>query len=216
MLIIGRALQGTACGGIMQMVIITISDLFSMRSVIKHRDIQKRSLRLISSRSRSLYLGLLEVMWAIAGGVGPVLGGAFTEKISWRWNFWINLPISGSTFILLLIFLDVHNPKTSMKDGLKVIDWCGIFSILALALMFLLGLEFGGEAFPWKSPQVICLVIFGSLMSIFFFFSEKSLARYPLMPLKLFHKISNIACLLVGFFQGMVSSCIPGSTGSFL
>jgi len=153
-------------------------------------------------------------MWAIAGGIGPVLGGAFTEKASWRWNFWINLPISGSTFILLLIFLDVHNPRTSMKDGLNAIDWCGSLSILALTLMLLLGLEFGGATFPWKSPQVICLIVFGSLMSIFFLFSEKRLARYPLMPLKLFHKRSNIACLMVGFLQGMVSSCIPGSMRS--
>jgi MFS family permease len=147
----------------------------------------------------------LEVIWAIAGGVGPVLGGALTENASWRWNFYINLPISGFTFFLLLIFLDVHNPRTSMVDGFKAIDWFGSLSILALTLMLLLGLEFGGATFPWKSPQVICLIIFGSLMSIFFFFSEKRLARYPLMPLDLFGKRSNIACLLVGFFQGMVS-----------
>lgn len=158
---------------------------------------------LILSRSRSLYLGLLEVMWAIAGGVGPVLGGAFTQMASWRWNFWINLPISGSTFILLLIFLDVHNPRTSMKDGFKAIDWCGSLSILSLTLMLLLGLEFG-TTFSWKSPRAICLIIFGSLMSIFFLFSEKRLARYPLMPLKLFRNRSNVACLMVGFFQGMV------------
>jgi len=204
MLIIGRAIQGTACGRIMQMVIITISDLFSMRCVFKNSDLSKWNFRLMLTRSRSLYLGLLEVMWAIAGGIGPVLGGAFTQKASWRWNFWINLPISGSTFIMLLIFLDVHNPRTSMKDGFKAIDWFGSLSILALTLMLLLGLEFGGATFPWKSPQVICLIIFGSLMSIFFLFSEKRLARYPLMPLDLFRKKSNVACLMVGFFQGMV------------
>jgi MFS family permease len=89
-------------------------------------------------------------------------------------------------------------------DGFKAIDWFGSLSILALTLMLLLGLEFGGATFPWNSPQVICLIVFGSLMSLFFVFSEKRLARYPLMPLELFKHRSNVACLLVCFCHGMV------------
>ncbi|KAH7396024.1 major facilitator superfamily domain-containing protein [Cadophora sp. MPI-SDFR-AT-0126] len=169
--IIGRALQGTASGGMIQ--------------------------------QRSLYFGLLEVVWTIAGGVGPVLGGLLTEKLSWRWAFWVNLPVSGSTFILLLIFLDVHNPKTPVIEGLKAVDWFGSISILAATLMTFLGLEFGGVIFPWKSPQVLCLVIFGALSFGIFIFSEKRLARYPLIPLDLFKNPSNIASLLLYFLHGM-------------
>lgn len=143
-------------------------------------------------------------MWALAGGVGPLLGGAFSEYVSWRWNYWINLPISGLTFILILIFLDVHNPKTKIKDGLKAIDWFGSLSILGFALMLLLGLDFGGETFAWSSTQVICLVVFGSFCSLLFIFSEKWLAKYPLMPLHLFGRISNVATLAVCFAHGVV------------
>ncbi|TVY44625.1 MFS-type transporter [Lachnellula cervina] len=185
MLIVGRTFQGVGGGGLAPLVMITISDLFSMRS-------------------RSLYMGLMELVWIVAGGVGPVLGGAFTEKLSWRWNFWINLPLSGATFILLFIYLDVHNPRTPWIDGFKAIDWAGSLCIIALVLMLLLGLEFGGATFPWDSPQVICLIIFGSLMSIFFIYSEKRLALYPLMPLELFNNWSNAASLLLKFLQGMV------------
>ena len=71
--------------------------------------------------------------------------------------------------------------------------------------MILLGLQFGGATFPWRSPQVLCLVIFGSLFSIFFIFSEKRLARYPIMPLELFKKKTNVAALLLAFTNGMVS-----------
>lgn len=110
-------------------------------------------------RRRSLFLGLTEVMWAIAGGVGPILGGVFTEKLSWRWCFWVNLPISGSTFILLLLFLDVHNPKTAVVDGFKAIDWFGSISILGLTLMLLLGLQFGGATFPVGIPLLYCYTI---------------------------------------------------------
>jgi len=185
MLIIGRAFQGTAAGGLIQMVMITIYDLFSMRE-------------------RSLYIGLTECMWAIAGGTGPILGGALTEKASWRWCWYINLPITGLTFILLFLFLDVHNPKTDMAAGFKAIDWAGSASILGLTLMLLLGLEFGGATFPWKSPQVICLIVFGTLMTGVFIFSEKKLAKYPLMPLTIFESWSNVACMGLCFFHGIV------------
>ena len=146
----------------------------------------------------------MELVWIVAGGVGPVLGGVFTEKLSWRWNFWLNLPISGTTFILLFIFLDVHNPKTPVLDGFKAIDWVGSLTIIAMVLMLLLGLEFGGATVPWNSPRVICLLVFGGLMSIVFIYSEKRLAQYPLMPLKLFTSWSNAGCLLVTLWHGMV------------
>ncbi|KAJ5595881.1 Efflux pump dotC [Penicillium hetheringtonii] len=189
MLIAGRALQGVAGGGLLQLVIIVISDLI------------QRSVR---RKHRSLYLGLMECMWALAGGIGPLMGGAFSEYVTWRWNFWINLPVSGLAFFLLLFFLDVHNPKTKMMDGIKAIDWFGSLSVLGLTLMLLLGLDFGGVTFAWSSSQVICLIVFGTLCSLLFIYSEKRLAKYPLMPLGIFSRLSNIAALAVTFAHGFV------------
>ncbi|TVY13606.1 MFS-type transporter [Lachnellula arida] len=185
MLIAGRALQGTASGGMMQLAIITISDLFSVRK-------------------RSLYMGYVGFVWALAGSVGPLVGGALTEFKTWRWCFWINLPISGFTFVSLLLFLDVHNPRTKLGEGMKAVDWIGTLSILAVTLLLLLGLDFGGAVFPWSSPKVICLVVFGTLMIGFFLFSQQRLAKYPLMPLGVFRNWSNNATFLVVFSHGMV------------
>ena len=182
MLIAGRAFQGIAGGGLIQLVTIVMSDRFSMRH-------------------RSLYIGLLEIIWCIAGGIGPVLGGAFSQHISWRWIFWIALPPCAIAFVLLIFALDVHNPRTGMIEGMKAVDWAGSASILALLIMFLLGLNFGGVDYPWNSPTVICLIAFGAFMSIFFVFSEKKLARYPLIPLGLFGQWSNVVALFVGFAQ---------------
>ncbi|KAL4902571.1 hypothetical protein BDW74DRAFT_158044 [Aspergillus multicolor] len=183
MLIVGRSLQGVAGGGLIQLILITISDLFSVRL-------------------RSLFMGLMEFTWTVAGALGPVLGGVFTESVSWRWIFWINLPVCGVAFVLLILFLDVHNPRTSMLDGIKAVDWFGSLSILAISVMVLLGLDFGGDTFPWDSPKVICLIVFGALMSIAFIYSEKRLAKYPLMPLHIFKSRSNVACFLVDFTHG--------------
>ena len=91
-----------------------------------------------------------------------------------------------------------------MVEGLRAIDWYGSFAILALTLMLLLGLDFGGETFPWKSAKVICLIVFGALCSLLFVFCEKRLAKYPLMPLSLFKNVSNVAALVVTFTHGFV------------
>ena len=185
MLIAGRSVQGVASGGLIQVVIITISDLFSVRK-------------------RSLYLGFVGFVWALAGSAGPLIGGAFIQYKSWRWCFWINLPISGVTFVLLLLYLDVHNPRTKLSAGFRAVDWFGTFSILAVTLLILVGLDFGGAIFPWNSPKVICLIVFGTLMIGFFLFSEQRLAKYPLMPLSVFKNWSNNATFIVVFTHGMV------------
>lgn len=143
-----------------------------------------------------------------------MLGGAFTQLLSWRWIFWINLPISGAAFCLLLLFLDVHNPKTKFAEGIKAIDWAGSLSIVGVMVMVLLGLNFGGTAYPWDSPKVICLVVVGALMAVLFLFNESRLARYPIMPLGLFRHKSNAACLAIGFTQHFV--CVLDFRGQMI
>ncbi len=184
MLIAGRAIQGAAGGGLICMVNVGISDLFSVRE-------------------RSLWLGLCEGIWAMAGAVGPLLGGAFAQKVNWRWCFWINLPIAGSAFALLVPFLNVHNPRTPAIEGIKAVDWFGCVSILGVTVMLLLGLDLGGAVYPWGSAKIICLIVFGSLMILVFIYSEKKLAKYPVIPLSLFGT-RNAATMLVSFCHGMV------------
>jgi predicted MFS family arabinose efflux permease len=186
MLIAARALQGVAAGGLFQLVSVTISDLFSVRK-------------------RALYFGWMGAMWAIAGTIGPLLGGVFAEKLTWRWCFWINLPICAFSFALLLLLLNVHNPRTRLRDGLQAIDWFGTASMLAVTVLLLLGLNFGGGTFAWNSVQVICLIVVGTCMIAAFIFSERRLAKYPLMPLNVFKSVSNNATFVVAFGHNMVS-----------
>ena len=186
MLIAGRTVQGLAGGGIISLVNIIISDLFSMRH-------------------RALYISATALVWVLAGTTGPVIGGALSQYATWRWCFWINLPVCSLAFLILALFLDLHNPRTKLGDGLKAIDWFGTVSILTVILLLLLGLDFGGVTFAWDSPTVICMIVFGTLSIGCFLFAEKRLAKYPLMDLKIFKEWSNNAVVLVAATHSMAT-----------
>ncbi|KAI4618532.1 hypothetical protein J4E80_005133 [Alternaria sp. BMP 0032] len=184
-LIIGRAFQGTAGGGLILLVHVCISDLFSLRQ-------------------RSLLMGFTEGIWALAGGIGPVLGGIFASLVTWRWCFYINLPISGFAAILIVLFLDIKHEHTSFIDGIRAVDWFGMFTFLGFTLMILLGLDFGGVLFPWDSAKVIALLVVGGVMIFAFIYSEAKVAKYPLIPMTVFRRGTNVAAFLVVFFHGFV------------
>ncbi|KAI4642341.1 hypothetical protein J4E93_007488 [Alternaria ventricosa] len=184
-LIIGRAFQGTAGGGLILLVHVCISDLFSLRQ-------------------RSLLMGFTEGIWALAGGIGPVLGGIFASLVTWRWCFYINLPISGFAAVLIVLFLDIKHEHTSFIDGIRAVDWFGMFTFLGFTLMILLGLDFGGVLFPWDSAKVIALLVVGGVMIFAFIYSEAKVAKYPLIPMTVFRRGTNVAAFLVVFFHGFV------------
>ncbi|RSL73693.1 hypothetical protein CEP54_000196 [Fusarium duplospermum] len=183
--IAGRAIQGLGAAGMQTMVNICISDMFSQRD-------------------RGLYYGLTSIVWAVASGVGPVLGGAFTDRVSWRWCFWINLPITAAVFVLLILTLKLPSPNTPVWAGLKAIDWPGSFLIIGGTLMLLLGLYLGGVYEPWNSAPVVCLVLFGIITAGLFILNEWKLAEYPVIPVHLFKTWSSAAAYAVTFFHAFV------------
>ncbi|KAL6904564.1 major facilitator superfamily domain-containing protein [Trichoderma evansii] len=174
MLIAGRAIQGVGGGGAIVLPNICVSDLFSMRK-------------------RGMYFGVFGMIWALASSIGPILGGVFTSKVSWRWCFYINLPLSGVGMIILIFVLKLHNPRTNLKEGLAAIDWFGNLLIIGGTLMLLFGLEFGGVQFAWDSATVICLIVFGIVTIALFGFYEARFAKYPVMPTRLFRDRTSIA-----------------------
>ncbi|KAF3768096.1 MFS general substrate transporter [Cryphonectria parasitica EP155] len=181
----GRAVQGIGAAGLQNLVNICISDLFSLRD-------------------RGLYFGLTSVTWAFAAGIGPVLGGVFSQETTWRWCFYLNLPITGSVFLLLVFNLKLQTPRTPIWSGLKAIDWSGASLVLGGTLMLLLGLTFGGNSYQWKSATVICLICFGSTTWGLVMLNEKYIATRPIMPPRLFRTWSSTASFVVCFCHGFV------------
>jgi MFS family permease len=162
--------------------------------------------------------------WAVAASVGPVIGGVLTEKVSWRWCFYINrrspyssldlvdeseliisssVPIIGTVFILIFLLLKLDTPRTPIWAGLKAVDWLGSLTVVGSTVMLLLGLELGGVVHPWSSAMVLCLIVFGIVTAGIFVLIEWKIARYPVTPLRLFNTISNTGSLLACFIHGM-------------
>ncbi|AEO66747.1 uncharacterized protein THITE_2088224 [Thermothielavioides terrestris NRRL 8126] len=177
-LVAGRTVQGVGASGMGTMVNVIICDTFSLRD-------------------RGLYLAITSVVWAIASAVGPVIGGIFTTTLSWRWCFWINLPIGGVVFVVLLLFLRVPSSNTPVLAGLKLIDWSGSLLIVGGTLMALLGLDIGGVTFPWSSATTISLIISGVLVICIFLLVEWKFAVNPVVPLRLFSACSTSAAFAV-------------------
>ncbi|KAI7858692.1 major facilitator superfamily domain-containing protein [Circinella umbellata] len=184
MLIVCRAIQGIGAASIFSMVFVIISDLVPLEK-------------------RGSYQGLINAVFALASVFGPLIGGSLTDNVSWRWNFYINLPIGAVALVILFFFLHLPTPKQNLKDKLKRIDYAGNFLVLAAATLFLLAMNFGGQTFPWESAAVITPFVLTGLLVGLLVVVEVKFASEPLMPPRLFKNRSVVALLSVNLFFGL-------------
>ena len=109
------------------------------------------------------------------------------------------MPVGGVSLLALLFFLKMESPKTPIMAGLRCIDWTGVLLMVGGTLMFLFGLEFGGVNYPWSSPTVICLIVFGVVAWVLAMLNEWKLAKYPIIPVRLFRNWHNVILLIATF-----------------
>lgn len=152
MLIIGRAIAGA--GG---------SALFSGGLTIVGFT--------VPLQKRPMYIAALSSMFGISSVVGPLLGGVFTDRVSWRWCFWINIPF-GVAAVAAVWFFFTPPPRTytgmSIKQKILEIDLIGAFFLIAAIVCLLLALQWGGTTYPWTDSKVWgCFLGFGLLIAVF-------------------------------------------------
>lgn len=116
-------------------------------------------------RKRAIYIAALSSMFGIASVVGPILGGAFTDRLSWRWCFWINLPFGAVSLAVVFFFFTNPERKYShlpVKERLKNVDFAGAIFLICAIVSLLLALQWGGFTYSWKNSKV-----WGTLLGFF-------------------------------------------------
>ncbi|KAI1171110.1 efflux pump antibiotic resistance protein [Nemania sp. FL0916] len=152
---------------------------------------------------RPIFTGLIGLSYGVASVVGPLLGGVFTDRVTWRWCFYINLPAGAvSAIFIILYFKDPAASKakndTSLRDKLISLDFVGISLILGAVVTFILAAQYGGQTRPWSSSVVIGLLVgFAAIIIAFIAWEIYMGERATFIP-RLVKK--NAIVSAVGFF----------------
>ncbi|GJC86355.1 efflux pump aflT [Colletotrichum liriopes] len=120
---------------------------------------------------RPKYQGAFEAVFSLASVLGPLLGGAFTSKVTWRWCFYINLPLGG--VVLLIVALVLRPPEQELGDTsswqrLKQLDFAGNSVFIPSVVCLLLALQWGGVEYAWNNPRIIILLVLAAVLIISF------------------------------------------------
>jgi MFS family permease len=137
-------------------------------------------------RMRPIYTGIVGSMTAVGSVLGPLLGGVITDNLSWRWIFWINLPIIGVLLILFVVFYHTTQPASSTRTPWRAriarYDLPGNFLFLSAVVCFQIALQWGGTQYPWQSKRVIILLVCSAVLLLAFVPLEKVLGEKATIP----------------------------------
>ncbi|PRC42502.1 MFS transporter, partial [Mycobacterium sp. ITM-2017-0098] len=150
----------------------------------------------IPLRDRGRYQGALGAVFGVTTVIGPLLGGYFTDHLTWRWAFWINVPIG----VIVLIVALTTIPALGRR-GRPVIDYAGIILIGLGASGLTLATSWGGSTYAWSSPMIIGLFV-GSAVAVAAFVRAELRATEPILPIRLFASPVFTVCCVLSFIVG--------------
>ncbi|MBL1078128.1 MFS transporter [Nocardia sp. 2] len=177
LLIIARGIQGVGAGGLMVTSMALIADTIPLRE-------------------RGKYQGALGAVFGLTTVLGPTLGGLFTDHLSWRWCFYVNVPLA--IFMILLAARTLPHVKAAAKP---IIDYLGVALIAVGVTCLILALEWGGQEYAWGSSMIIGLFVTAAV-AVALFVPVELRAKEPTIPMKLFRSNVFTVCSILSFIVG--------------
>jgi EmrB/QacA subfamily drug resistance transporter len=176
-LIAFRAIQGLGAGGLITTTIAVVGDI-------------------IPPRDRGRYQGVFGAVFGVSTIIGPLLGGFFVDNLSWRWIFYVNLPVAAVAFVVIGAVFHTQTERVEHK-----IDYLGAALLAGGLSAVVLFTSLGGTTFAWGSAESVVLITLGVVLLVAFAFAERR-ATEPILPLDLFRNRIFTVCAGIGFIIG--------------
>nr|XP_031860928.1 uncharacterized protein CI109_003655 [Kwoniella shandongensis]KAA5528000.1 hypothetical protein CI109_003655 [Kwoniella shandongensis] len=189
-LIGGRAIQGIGASGMFVSILSVISVVTKVEQ-------------------RAAFMASFGFVFVISSVIGPLLGGVFTDHVSWRWCFYINLPFGGVAAAAVVFLLPARAPAEdrnapegrTLLGKLRRLDWVGTALIFCTITCLLLALSWGGNEYSWKNWRIPVLFTLGGVLVIVFGWWQWHYDKYALIPLSILKNRTVIACSATMFFM---------------
>ncbi|KAJ7624052.1 major facilitator superfamily domain-containing protein [Mycena polygramma] len=161
---------------------------------------------LVPLSERGLYQGLFGMAWAIASFTGPLIGGGVAQGgNSWRWLFYVNIPVGAIAFVLVLVFLSVKRPEGSIRQKMAQVDWVGNALVITGTGLANIGLTWGGIRYDWVSAQVLSPLVTGLFLLVVFAVYEAKFAAWPAIAHDIVSNRTSVSALLTKITHGMIT-----------
>lgn len=187
-LIAGRILQGIGASGTTVLTETIICDVVPLRE-------------------RSKFLAIVMGMIFLGTALGPFFAGLIVQYSTWRWTFYLALPVGGAALLSLFFFLRVkYQKETNLTTKISTIDWAGNVIFVAAITSVLIGLSWAGSLYAWSSFRVLVPLFVGIAgLGMFTIFEGSRFAPNPTVPLHLFGNRTSVSVMIMTFFHGIIT-----------
>jgi len=184
-LLTGRCIQGIGGGGLVALTYVIVADMVSLRD-------------------RGKWFSLISLQWAVGSVIGPVIGGAFAEKVTWRWIFWLNIPFCVIAAVGIPICLRLHIKEGSIWEKLRAFDWVGSVVFVAATTSVLIPITWGGIMYDWSSWRTLVPLLLGIFGLVGFVVYSVYISSDPLIRRSLFNTPTAITAYFGTLVHGII------------